>query len=120
MKLTQTIENTAAQTDIVSNLKLEVEHLEEKLTSFDDQIELLSITNDKCRIVNEFISLRKQVSIFVDEKQNTEIQYNDRKKQFDELEKDWLNNQAAAIAASLHRWGSLSGMWKYGPSGQIK
>ena len=102
VSLQATTEKSAIEIEKVNAFKNQVEQLEKKLTAFDDQVELLAATTEKCRIVDEFIGLAAQMAIFDNERNKQEVLYVERKKEYEKLAQDWLMNEAATLAATLH------------------
>lgn len=100
--LQATIEKSAIETEKVTAFKNQMEQLEQKLIVFDDQVELLAATTEKCRIVDEFIGLAAQMAVFDNKRNKQEILYVESKKEYETLARDWLMNEAATLAATLH------------------
>ena len=100
--LTETTEKSTSETKIVTVLKSNIEELEKRLIPYDDKVDLLTSTTEKCRVVNEFISMRERVSKLEKEKSHHEIAYKSYQKKYEEMAQDWLNNEAATLAEMLH------------------
>ncbi|WP_438311671.1 AAA family ATPase [Sporosarcina sp. FA9] len=95
-------EHTILQENKLDDLLLKIDSLDEKMVSFDDQVQLLSETAHKCKVLDELKSRQKQVANLELAMVNKEILYNTHKNEYSELEKIWLNNQATMLAESLH------------------
>lgn len=100
--LQATTEKSAIEIEKVNAFKKQMEQLDKKLIVFDDQVELLAATTEKCRIVDEFIGLAAQMDTFSVERNKQEILYVESKKEYETLAHDWLMNEAATLAATLH------------------
>lgn len=100
--LQATTEKSAIEIEKVNAFKNQMEQLEKKLIAFDDQVDLLAATTEKCRIVDEFIKLTAQTAVCSDERNKQEILYVASKKEYESLARDWLMNEAATLAATLH------------------
>ena len=97
-----TTEKSAIEKEKMTAFINQMEQLEKQLIVFDDQVELLATTTEKCRIVDEFIGLAAQMAIFDNERNKQEILYVDSKKEYETLAQDWLMNEAATLAEMLH------------------
>lgn len=106
IKVNETVENSTVETEKGNAYKQEIEQLEKELTSFDERVELLATTTEKCRIVAEFIGLKGQTAAFEKEKTKYELIYVNYKKTYDKLADDWLTNEAATLAETLHDGGA--------------
>ena len=71
-------------------------------TIFDEQVERLTTTIDKSRVVDEFVLLKAQTASFEQEKTKHETIYLHDKNVYEKLAADWLANEAATLAESLH------------------
>ncbi len=100
--LTETTEKSTSETKIVTVLKSNIEELEKRLIPYDDKVDLLTNTTEKCRVVNEFIAMRERVFKLEKEKSHHEIAYKSYQKKYEEMAQDWLNNEAATLAEMLH------------------
>ncbi|WP_342505493.1 SMC family ATPase [Sporosarcina sp. FSL K6-2383] len=100
--LQATTEKSALEIDKVDVYKNQIEQLEKKLTVLDDRVELLTVTTEKCRLVDEFMALATQLTTFDNERNKQEILYAEIKKDYETLAQDWLMNEATALAATLH------------------
>lgn len=70
-----TTEKSAIEIEKVTVFKNQMEQLEKRLIVFDDQVELLAATTEKCRIVDEFMGLAAQTASFADERNKQELLY---------------------------------------------
>ena len=102
LTLKDTIENSAIETEKVTSTKNEIEQLDNKLSSFDEKVERLTNTIEKCRIVDEYLVLIRRALAFVEEKNKHELAYVAYKKHYEKLANDWLLNEAATLAEALH------------------
>ena len=100
--LTETTEKSTSETKIVTVLKSNIEELEKRLIPYDDKVDLLTSTTEKCRVVDEFIAMKERVSKLEKEKSHQEIAYQSYRKKYDDMAQDWLNNEAATLAEMLH------------------
>jgi len=96
-------EHTIVEENKLDALLLKIDMLDEKMVSFDDQVQLLSDTAHKCKVLDELKSRQKQVANLELAMVNKEILYNKHKDEYSKSEKSWLNNQAAMLAESLHK-----------------
>lgn len=101
-KQMNTIEVAMEASEKTMSYKSKIEVLENKLMPLEEKIEELNETNEKVRIVDEYIAIQKQVHHFEKEKNRNEIHYENEKNAYSQLEKKWLDNQVANIAATLH------------------
>lgn len=102
IKLNETVKKADVETETVTLLKAEIEQLDKKLTIFDEQVELLTKTTENSRIVDEYVLLKVQTVRFEEEKTKHEITYVHDKKEYEKLATDWLANEAATLAETLH------------------
>ncbi|MCZ2259675.1 AAA family ATPase [Sporosarcina sp. G11-34] len=102
IKLNETVVKSTIETEKVTSLKVEIDELEKRLTLFDEQVELLTTTIDKSRVVDEFVLLKTQTAAFEQEKIKHETIYLHDKNVYEKLAADWLANEAATLAESLH------------------
>ncbi|MCZ2257921.1 AAA family ATPase [Sporosarcina sp. G11-34] len=101
-KFVETVEETVIETEKLDTLKMGIDNLEEQLIPFDERVDLLNETNEKCKVLDGFIRMQNKVATFEQEKVDHEKRYEKHKMEYVGLEKKWLNNQAAMLAASLH------------------
>ena len=102
IKLNETIAKSDVELEKVTVYKAEIDQLEKKLTLFDEQVEHLATTTEKSRIVDEYVLLKAQTATFEQEKTKHEITYVRDKKEYEKLASDWLANEAATLAETLH------------------
>ena len=63
-KLVETVEETIEETEKLDALKIGIDNLEEQLTPFDERVDLLNETNEKCKVLDEFIGMQKRATTF--------------------------------------------------------
>ena len=102
MKLNETIVKSDVETEKVTLFKAEIDQLEKQLTLFDERVELLTTTTEKSRVVDEFVLLKAQTAAFEQEKIKHEITYVRDKIEYEKMATDWLANEAATLAETLH------------------
>ncbi|QUW22773.1 SMC family ATPase [Sporosarcina sp. Marseille-Q4063] len=102
LKLNETAEKSTGEVEKVTLYKNSVEELEKQLIPYDEKVDLLASTTEKCRVVDEFIAMKQQVSTLEKEKRQHEVAYESYRKKYDEMAQDWLNNEAATLAEMLH------------------
>ena len=100
--LTETTERSTSETKIVTVLKNNIEEFENRLIPYDDKVDLLTSTTEKCRVVNEFTAIKERVSKLEKEKTHQEIAYQSYRKKYENMAQDWLKNEAATLAEMLH------------------
>lgn len=100
--LKETTLSSAHELEKLTVAKNEIEQLEKALIPFDDRNELLTATLEKCRVVNEFIGLKEQITACKSEQDKHELTYVQTKKEYEQLAEDWLRNEAATLAETLH------------------
>lgn len=97
----KTSASSIVESEKVAATKLEIDTLEKQLSSLDDRVELLNKTKETSRVVDEFVTLQKQVALLKNEEQNHELTYVEHKKAYDQYAKQWLMNEAATLAEML-------------------
>lgn len=102
LKLDEIVGKLAVEIERGTSYKNEIEEMEKVLISFDDKVESLTETIEKSRIVDEFIGLKGQTAAFEREQEKHEITYAQKKKEYEKLAEDWLMNEAATLAETLH------------------
>jgi DNA repair protein SbcC/Rad50 len=100
-ELGKTTGTTDEEINKVEKLKLEIETFEVGLVLYDERIDQLNVTNEKCKILDEFISIQNRISVLGKGKNDNEAHYEKCKSEYDAVEQLWLNNQAAMLAESL-------------------
>ncbi len=103
----QELLNTAIVTAEDENQKVlayqkEIDELEEKLLPLDNLVEELNRTIEQSRIVEEYLLNRQQVATFEKAQSAQLLTYETNKKEYDQLAEDWLMNEAATLAETLH------------------
>nr|WP_222439316.1 SMC family ATPase [Sporosarcina sp. BP05] len=92
---------TDEETSKLEKLKLKIETFEVGIAPYDERIDQLNETNEKCKILDEFISIQSRLNVLGKGKYDNEMHYEKCKTEYDAVEKTWLNNQAAMLAESL-------------------
>ncbi|WP_342510441.1 SMC family ATPase [Sporosarcina sp. FSL K6-1522] len=95
-------EKSVLEVEKVNVFKKQLDALEQKLSVFDEQVELLAAMTEKCRVVDEFIRLQAQMVQCENERNKQEVVYANSRKEYEQLAEDWLMNEAATLAATLH------------------
>lgn len=90
-------EETAKSKDLI----VEMEQIEKRLVSYDEQLDWLNELIAKCKILDEFTDLDKRVSELEIVRNEKEIHYRKYKVDYDEMEQSWFENQASMLAQSL-------------------
>jgi DNA repair protein SbcC/Rad50 len=96
-----TVKKTDEETKRLDSVKLEIDAFEGKLASYDERIDELNVTNEKCKVLDEHIVIRNRITALEKEKIANEVSYKKYKSEYDAVEQIWLNNQAAILAATL-------------------
>nr|WP_218624989.1 AAA family ATPase [Sporosarcina sp. E16_3] len=92
---------TDEETSKLEKLKLKIETFEVEIAPYDERMDQLNETNEKCKILDEFISIQSRLNVLGKGKYDNEMYYEKCKFEYDAVEKTWLNNQAAMLAESL-------------------
>ncbi len=100
-ELGKTAGKTDEETSKLEKLKLKIETFEVGIAPYDERIDQLNETNEKCKILDEFISIQSRLNVLDKGKSDNEMHYEKCKSEYDAVEKTWLNNQAAMLAESL-------------------
>ncbi len=96
-----TVAKTDEETKKLDSVKLEIDVYEGKLVSYDESIDDLTITNEKCKVLDEHNVIRNRIVVLEKEKNDNELSYKKCKAEYDAVEQIWLNNQAAILAETL-------------------
>ncbi len=102
LKLNETVDQSTGEIEKVTLYKNNVAELEKQLIPYDEKVDLLTSTTEKCRVVDEFIAMNEQASTLEKEKIQHELAYVSSREKYDEMAKDWLNNEAVTLAEMLH------------------
>lgn len=100
-ELGKTVEMTDEETKQFEKMKLKIEMFEVGLVPYDELIDQLNETNEKCKVLDEFMVIQNRMSVLKKGKQDNEARYEKSKSDYDAVEQLWLNNQAAMLAESL-------------------
>ncbi|MHA6260428.1 AAA family ATPase [Sporosarcina sp. CAU 1771] len=88
--------------DATAELQKQVDSLEKIVEPLEEKNDEVVLVKEKCRLVDEFLDIQKQVKHFDEEKNKRFIEYESEKGIYRKSEKIWLDNQVFTIAATLH------------------
>jgi len=100
-QLDETTIQWAEESEIIVNIKKEIENLEVKILVFDEKIDSLNEIKEKNRFVNELLGIQKQVTILHAKYLAQEVQCNEFNEEYTECANMWLLNEAASLADQL-------------------
>ncbi|AOV07170.1 AAA family ATPase [Sporosarcina ureilytica] len=95
-------EQATHESEKVTHLTEQINQREEAVISLDEKVELLTTINEKCKLVDEYIALRKQTEAYERTKNERKQFYNQAQSAYEQLTSDWLIGEAATLAAKLH------------------
>ncbi|MBO1913563.1 hypothetical protein J4G37_53205, partial [Microvirga sp. 3-52] len=75
LKLNETVDQSTGEIEKVTLYKNNVAELEKQLIPYDEKVDLLTSTTEKCRVVDEFIAMNEQASTLEKEKIQHELAY---------------------------------------------
>lgn len=101
IELGKIVRMTDEETKNLEKVKLEIEMFEVGQGPYDERIDQLSETIEKCKLLDEFIAIQNRMRILEKGKNDNEARYEKSKSEYDAVEQLWLNNQAAILAESL-------------------
>lgn len=100
--LEELTQKLATETEKGLAYKEQVEKMENLLLPLDDHQESLTLTKEKSRLVHECIELSERTATFEQEQKRQESIYLHQKEIYEKLAADWLMNEAATLAETLH------------------
>lgn len=83
-------------------LMKEVEEKEQAIATLDEQVDLLTAIGEKSKAIDDYMALQKQVAAFKEKQQEQEQLYKTAQAAYEQLANDWLQGEAAQLAAQLH------------------
>lgn len=86
----------------VEKLKQEVKMIEEKVDKLPEKVQQLSDMRNTARVLKEYLAFSEKREKLVQEGKEIRVEWEQAKREHDEIESAWLNGQAAVLAARLH------------------
>ncbi|KXH87133.1 AAA family ATPase [Sporosarcina sp. HYO08] len=99
--LVQLAKKVEIETDQLKTIKENIDQLDELLLTYDATIDQYNETVEQCKKLDEFVQMQKRYDALLIEKEESEALYKKNKAQYDVMEQQWLDEQAAFLAASL-------------------
>ncbi|MDX1806893.1 MAG: SMC family ATPase [Paenisporosarcina sp.] len=91
-----------AKNESVTLLKQDMDRLDLQLIPFDDKWQRLSVLNEQCRVLKEFLAIHQSMQALEAETLEKQVQFDSVKTKYMALENEWFANQARVLAAHLH------------------
>jgi len=101
IELEKTVRMADEETKKLEKMKLEIEMVEVGQVPYDERIDQLNETIEKCKLLDEFIAIQNRIHVLEKGKNDNAALYEKSKLEYDAVEQLWLNNQAAMLAESL-------------------
>lgn len=82
-------------------LTKEIADKEEAVLSLDEQVDLLNVSHEKCKLIEEYIALEKQVKMYITKEQEQKTIYEEAELKYEKLTSEWIQGEAALLAAQI-------------------
>ncbi len=101
-QLTSLTTQLEEESNRVQKLTKEIEEKEQAILSLDEQMDLLTALNEKCKLIDEYITYQKQTETYQVTEQQQEQRYKEAQTAYDQITSEWIQGEASVLAAELH------------------
>lgn len=85
----------------VQKLTQEIANKEEAILSLDEQVDLLNSIHEKCKLIEEYIALEKQVKTYRTKEEQQQKVYEEAEMKYEQITSEWIHKEASLLAAGL-------------------
>lgn len=101
-KLANLTKQATEESERLKALIQQVEEKEQSIATLDEKVDALTAISEKSKAIDDYIVLQNQVKVFKEKKDEHEELYKIAQAAYEQLANDWLQGEAAILAAQLH------------------